>query len=806
MRVSPFLLSTALIAGVIGVCASSNVQAQSVTFLQPQTAWTLAQFDGEHKRDAGYCAIARRYEQNMILTLAQNGQYETSLAVDFQVARLNPDNALHVKLNAGREEQRAFQVDPVSNQAFVVRLGRDDDFLKAMGRNKILETVIGNRVFSFNVGDAALGLEQLGGCVSTLVNGAGAAIAASQPEQDVEDITDYVSPGDRDYEARLAALRQKAQALPAEDEIYTTLLPVSDYVSAQEVVHEMPVLSSAEEGFLGSAEVSGLVARVSVLEQENDRLREALIEKSAGVVDHSKLQADLESLRDDNRFLMGELADAQAKLNGAETSLEEKGALGARVQELTARVETLRLARDQALATVQTLEKDNAALKESLAGVAGIEAEVESAHAEMEKLAAELRAKDQKILDMGKAIVELDVVRAENKKLRQDVLDADYKNAELVSKLKGQIAHLEQENKDMQVSLAKMAAESEEGLAALGKIRSLEAQIAKLQDDKISGRNLVAAASDSLVKADARSGSKEISVPAFTSYGDSGRQMADISYVEAPTDQDVISMSLSADPYEDITVEDRFTGYALGDDGRTHEVAMDLPEASVELVDHKSQKVAETSVVEVAPLVEEIITFNQDESQRVLPLMQGAKPLIEVEPLAESDLVLADVPAAGAPMGVLEKPAQADVDAGLLFVSDLLKSAALDVTEEISTRTYDGQREYQWGMGNISGLAAQMPLRVFEEQVKAYLEQEEKSCDGDFAIIPDVTTQEGGMRIDTYEAACVEAGQGMSTSFLFFNQGGEFAALSQRASTDDMDAAMDARDRLLKAVQASSKI
>src|SRR5690606_37687195 len=124
--------------------------AQKGDVMAPSTAWsvnTVANAAGP------YCTMARQFNQNTVLTIARNEQFETSFALDFQRPVFQPSAVMNVTLDPGAGQQRSYDIKAVSNKAFVTKLGRDDSFFKALERTGLLRVEVNGRSYHFNMSD-----------------------------------------------------------------------------------------------------------------------------------------------------------------------------------------------------------------------------------------------------------------------------------------------------------------------------------------------------------------------------------------------------------------------------------------------------------------------------------------------------------------------------------------------------------------------------------------------------------------------------------------------------------------------------
>ncbi|PJF37664.1 MAG: hypothetical protein CUN55_20925 [Phototrophicales bacterium] len=78
-----------------------------------------------------------------------------------------------------------------------------------------------------------------------------------------------------------------------------------------------------------------------------------------------------------------------------------------------------------------------------------------------------------------------------------------------------------------------------------------------------------------------------------------------------------------------------------------------------------------------------------------------------------------------------------------------------------------------------------------------YINQQRARCQGDFASVPG--SSERGKA--TYELACIGANTSTSSSIVFFEKGDSVALIAHQTSADDMDVAMDVRDKVANHIQ-----
>lgn len=141
----------------------------------------------------------------------------------------------------------------------------------------------------------------------------------------------------------------------------------------------------------------------------------------------------------------------------------------------------------------------------------------------------------------------------------------------------------------------------------------------------------------------------------------------------------------------------------------------------------------------------------------------------------------------------------------------LLQQAGVQVTgaiQPISTSGDTGRVAYRWETNGIFGTSEQKSIQSsaqYDAYVTEYLNKTKSRCTGQFAAIPALEEGSGANRLSAYEIACVdENGAGASAALAFESRNGIFTTIAHEASPESMDLAMDARDRVVAALQSKS--
>ena len=506
MRIQKFVSSAIVIGALMGSTALvGDALAQKGTSMMPSTSWAI---NAVNSGPGSYCALARQYNQNTVLTVARNQSAETSFALDFQTPIFAGGATSTVVLDPGAGQQRAFKVRPVSDTAFVIKLGQDARFFDAMSRTGMLRVEIGARSYHFNVADIDVGQSRLDACLVNMVMPAAGEetlspmLNAVQAGYNQEDIDRAVADASRAHRQEINALRNKINTLRDENAVLAqqkqapAAAPVADdaitakleqqvknledqNVSLQrqladaakpdlEVVRPVrdidpDALASlkAENAKLkadlqamkpdNGAEIAALEAEVKSLLQQNEDLRKAAEVKSQDEADLETLRTQISSLEQQNRDLSAQILQERAKVS----------------EEYAQRVEALEIA-NAALSE----KTDGGGQDEQSAALLAQNAEhIASLEQKIDALKAENDAKDKELVVVGQSMAELQSLQEANNKLKAD-LEAQQAQGAMTKDLLARITELENTNEALMAQAeAAKASQGDAGvqLAALEK-------------------------------------------------------------------------------------------------------------------------------------------------------------------------------------------------------------------------------------------------------------------------------------------------------------------------------------------------
>lgn len=535
-----FLYSAAII-GLVGASGTliQPALAQKGVALQPSTQWAVNKVETSSDGN-GYCAVARRFRPNTILTFARNASNEASFALDFQQPRFRQAQGMEVMLDPGAGQQRAFEVFPVSNQAFVIRLGQDEEFFEALGKTGFLRVAFGDKAYHFDLSDIDTGQAKLATCVASTE---GPAVAEDEYYPEVDEASAADSSGDLSGDSvedkEFERVRRQLAKLQDDNRRMTS------------GITEAKVSSETGSPEIDSDQLSG---RLSKLEQENDELKSKLRNARRGDKESLRSKKDIETisrLETENLQLTAALETAQAgdiqgevlndqvaelqvqneQLRNGEVAVDSSGVdpndILSLIQENERLKEQLTLKNadadrgDTLRSIIDNLEKENEAIR------AGATAESEKLRAEntqqieklqqenkrlqsavktsqmtgdagfivkeltgkVDSLSEDVEEKERKIVEMSKLTTEVEILKATNEELEKQLIESALRAPVHTRGITHKIAALETQNDSL---LQKIQSESEETAATdAASIESLKAENEKLKQTIAEGQTLV---------------------------------------------------------------------------------------------------------------------------------------------------------------------------------------------------------------------------------------------------------------------------------------------------------------------------
>ncbi len=478
----------ALTMTAFGGAAVASVDGQ-VELLQPSSGWAISRI-AANGTGAPYCAMARKFSKDMILTFARNTQNEISVAIDFQRDALITGQSYFTVLKPGYSQDRAFNVRPVSSKAFVIRMGADSDFFQALSRSERLNIDLDGEQYSFVMPGMAGGLRDVDDCLAVV----------GQPAADdgVQKAQGSSTP------AALPPVSQERQALIPMDG-----MPVAPLQRQAVQQQSAPIPQAVAQESLSDETLQVLRDENTRLKTELDRQRDAIVASNEPNSEQEKLASRVKDLEAQNNALRQE-ASAAVEKNAqiAQTQAKPDPVLQqqmAALREENARLQAVSDARDpMADHELAVLKVENERLKQA----------ADAAGPDMQRQLASLRdeniALKQKVGTPDPATLkELAFLRAENDRMKQDASAGDIQEEQILSlktenaKLKqlaeasdataqGQMASLRGENERMRQQIAKLGAQIDAQVSAAATpdnkeiVASLNERIKSLEAENIA--------------------------------------------------------------------------------------------------------------------------------------------------------------------------------------------------------------------------------------------------------------------------------------------------------------------------------
>jgi hypothetical protein len=203
----------------------------------------------------------------------------------------------------------------------------------------------------------------------------------------------------------------------------------------------------------------------------------------------------------------------------------------------------------------------------------------------------------------------------------------------------------------------------------------------------------------------------------------------------------------------------------------------------------ESQKAEAVKAVKVAkapvpsfPRVEETAPriSSAPRISRALDSSLAALSPVQAVPIPEPVLAIRNIPSPSLPKSSKNK------------IQKILNKAGVGVDGRISESS-SGQ--YQWKSGQLKGQAQVVSMAQggsVDQLITSFMAKSKSACQGDFASLP--APNIGNAK--AFEVACIAPTSNTSSSLIFMQSGEDIVMIGHEISADDMDVAMDVRDRI----------
>lgn len=468
MLMRRLLVSTMICSGLLA--ASGAFAATTPQIFQPNTNWAVSKVEPRQSGGGEYCALARRFTGDMILTFARNAKDESSVAIDFQKDLLQTGNTYYVTLKPGFGQDRMFEVKPVSGKAMVIRLGQDYAFYDAMARAGGLDVDISGQLYQFKISDMVQGQSQMNGCLAALMQPAAgeSGVAAGQDVAPPAGRADHLLGRDVRAEQILAQPTSSAPEMAP--------MPAPAQAAAPQVVYQ-PDPST--------------LAQVESLREENMRLKNAM-ERERRSFEERFMQQGSESskaveLNEKIRLLEMENESLRTNLSTAAT-LPKPPPVTNEMMDRVKLLETENAGLKKALADTATqVAAVPAPLQCNTANSTGTE-QAQAMNAALQKELAGLRDENGRLkmqmADQTARIGALEQTASTAMTKAESAVRAD--SGAAMSQMQQRVAQLEEENAILRTKVKTQAVDAQpgEGIITLTQLRSVESQMQVIAADR----------------------------------------------------------------------------------------------------------------------------------------------------------------------------------------------------------------------------------------------------------------------------------------------------------------------------------
>lgn len=866
MHIRNLLLSGVVFGSITVMSSASWAQTAPKVVYKPQGEWAVTRMAAKGPGKDPYCTMARRFSDNVILTFARNAKDETSLAMDFQPNTLAKGQSYYVTLDAGQNEKRAFDVTPVSDKAMVIRMGQDAKFHGALNDSGVLNVDVAGLQFQFDVPDMAKGHQDLGGCVTSIVEPAAGEVVAgpfSKPaklaQADVSNepvahhaadnilaapVTGGGMPNAPQPVLHAAVSGGEAEALREEN------MRLKNALERERREYEDRALRENSS----SSQVSEVMEKLKLLEKENSDLKYQLADvrsaaPKAGVVSAAEpaactpttvTQADpqqaaeLSVLREENARLKVDIAAQKTAMVQLETKVAQEGdvksnvdtatiaRLQSRIDELVAQNSKLQSDVMSAQASASTAAAVTSEGAISLAQLRSVEAQLKSVEAERDNLRAEIsklgEGQEDGLLKLSGSDWNLEQatrryneaereIRRLGSQLEQARTQCTAEKKEIEYMLfDPEIAEQEQISKLMTLETEVNTAKAElarKDTEVSGKISEYEQQIAKLQAE--AGASKASELELAALKNELAAIQNKTQLEKASIANDLTMQV-ERNKAEAErikAEKEQLAQRISLLEKDKAELESRLVSAIQPAAGTPRAVVQEHDVASV-----SAQPVEIESIAPPGASLRPGQVSPRDMSASSAPLALAPKSAVVDDSFVPTKAVVAPVVQALAPEATMSSSVPlvtAEALSGQLRQAGVALSGGV---KKVDNASGTGFVAYSWDASGLFGSAEQKPMtnpEQFQSMVNQYLDKTKARCTGDFAASPVPTESVSGIQVSSYEIACIGAdGVGATAALAFYGKDGLFTTVAHESGMDTMDMAMDARDRVIAGLKTTN--
>lgn len=851
-------LSTA-IAGILTLpCLHVAAQEKNNDVLNPTGSWSAKAMAANS--DNGYCALSRQYEQDLILTLGQNKMEEYSFAIDFTKATLNPDRAYDVTLQPSPGQIRAYEMMPASARAMVIRLGYDDSFVKALSESGELKAEIDGKNYTFNVNEFSKGNQSLEQCMASLGTVPKIKVASTKFEVKKIESVDVVKPIPAPIVERAPEPEETVEVVQDVPEQAVKISKASSTKSEVEKVAEQEVQKVASSELEAPRPPAIQISKVDskVVSEEVNSQEVAQAVEDARVEAEKKAKAIEEAERKvlEEKRLAEEKAQKALEVQRAAEAKAQAEKEERLAQEQAEREKAQRLAEEQKreaeeeqeakrLAEAQRkAEETKKVEEEKIVSLSEMPQDVSQDVTPTTEFSSRPFENRYEVLETGEAKEakeNLDKLENENNRLSQALADEEKKMAGLdmesaeaeteLAKIKERMRELEEENRALYLEArqARGAVDSavvKTGNQALTKIREYEKKLEAARMDNVALskeiEELRRLKEDGKLQAVAGDWDLEKSTKR---YNEAEREIKRLGML---LEQQRLSHRQEKQELEQMLFDPAVT--EKEQQRRLTELELQLAAAEKELqrsgrasiTRAGSMPSVQAPAVPRAPMSERVDIYERETnfprvedtpmaiSSRPAPTVEQSErrvtPLSPYAPMAVDERVANIEPATTQRSTISKMPETSSASVPNVVSIDPTQVAGFNAQNLQTILNKSGvglngtvreskSGQYQWRAGKLSGHAkviSQGQAGNIDAFANQYIAEKKQSCSGDFASLPSPMVSNG----KAFELACVTPTNSMSSSVVFTQKGNDIVVIGHDIPAEDMDLAMDARDRI----------
>lgn len=751
----------ALLGGVTG--GVSPAYSAAPQDLKPTSDWSITKIEASQNNSGAYCTLSRQYANGLVLTLGRNMTEEYSLAVDFRKERFDVDNPYTITLQPGPGQIRSFEMMPVSPSAMVVRLGWDDTFFAALKKSKNLKMGISGEEYNFALSDIDSGQSDLTSCLKGLKTASAEKVADIAPASGGTDV----------LSAEAGKKDESFAARKVKNETAKTETPVV----AQAPVIEPPLKTAPAISTTVAVPSEPVAAKVPAPDVSQQK-KIAELEKS------------IQTLTQQNTTLMQDLTAKQSALEAVQKELSMAKA------PAPAPVPSVSVAEmDQLRQKLTMAEQD---LKAKTTAFETAQATISAQKTEIDGLKSKPAPQPQMASKMSPA------AEKELADLKKTLADITRQKEQLTQDLTAKQSALDSAQKAL---TAPKAPAAPAGVSVeAGKIAELEKSITRLTQDAAAKQSALDAALKANAEKDAALSSALKQIEQISAQQkDQSSKTVSSAQNEAQALQKA-KQDLEALQAQKTALEQKVSAYKAEADRARLELNNQQASvttradqtASIQLQLEKLKNQLSLKETEARTYRNQLMTLQQNMASADTV---SAGALNEMTPAAGAATI---VPKPQVPTPSPAKPPvtktslapSAPVQPSYQYeLANTLKKAGITLNDQVRQgASTAGVDVYSWKANNLHGraeVAAASAGGDLKRFMARHIDAAKSRCAGDFAAMP--SAQNAGKTF--YEVACVTPSGNTAASVVFFEQKGRYVAVSHETNAEDMDTAMEIRDR-----------